>query len=81
LSKEADVIREDQVLGMDLTRPRAVIVIDAAEYILAPTDASERGEDTSIRGRARDVIRAVVQFFHLPSAPSAPTSAMARWRS
>lgn len=65
---EAHVIREAQVLGMDLTRPRAVIVIDATEYILDGPSTSERGEETSIRRRARDVIRHVVQFFHLPSA-------------
>ena len=53
---------------MDLTRPRAVIVIDASEYILEASSTSERGEETSIRRRARDVIRHVVQFFHLPSA-------------
>jgi carbohydrate diacid regulator len=67
-AEEADVIREAQVLGMDLTRPRAVLMIDAAEYILAPTGVRERGDETSIRRRARDVIRHVVQFFHLPSA-------------
>jgi carbohydrate diacid regulator len=65
---EAQVIREAQVLGMDLARPRAVIVIDATKYILDGPSISERGEETSIRRRARDVIRHVVQFFHLPSA-------------
>jgi len=65
---EVSVIREAQVLGMDLTRPRAVIVIDAAEYIMEPSVTSERGGETSIRRLARDVIRHVVQFFNLPSA-------------
>jgi carbohydrate diacid regulator len=65
---EASVIREAQVLGMDLSRPRAVIVIDATDYIMQPSATSERGAETSIRRRARDVIRHVVQFFHLPSA-------------
>jgi carbohydrate diacid regulator len=68
LADEASVIREAQVLGMDLTRPRAVIVIDATEYIMQPSVMSERGDETSIRRRAREVIRYVVQFFHLPSA-------------
>jgi carbohydrate diacid regulator len=65
---EGRVIREAQVLGMDLTRPRAVITIDATEYILHAPPTSERSGETSIRRRARDVIRHVVQFFHLPSA-------------
>jgi carbohydrate diacid regulator len=68
IDDEASVIREAQVLGMDLTRPRAVIVIDASEYILAASPTSERGGETSIRRRAREVIRHVVQFFHLPNA-------------
>ena len=65
---EAHVMREAQVLGMDLTRPRAVIMIDATQYILDGPSTSERGDETSIRRRARDVIRHVVQFFNLPSA-------------
>jgi carbohydrate diacid regulator len=68
IAEEASVIREAQVLGMDLTRPRAVIMIDAAEYIMQPSVTSERGGETSIRRLARDVIRHVVQFFNLPSA-------------
>jgi carbohydrate diacid regulator len=68
ISQEASVIREAQVLGMDLTRPRAVIVIDASEYIMEPSATVERGGETSIRRRARDVIRHIVQFFNLPSA-------------
>lgn len=68
ISQEASVIREAQVLGMDLTRPRAVIVIDASEHIMEPSATVERGGETSIRRRAREVIRHVVQFFNLPSA-------------
>jgi carbohydrate diacid regulator len=32
---EGKLLREGQILGMDLTRPRAVILIDAAHYILS----------------------------------------------
>jgi len=68
LDEEAGVIREAQVLGMDLSRPRAVMLIDATAYILAPSTVSERGEETTICRRARDVIRHIVHFFNLPSA-------------
>jgi len=68
VAEDASILREAQVLGMDLSRPRAVILIDATEYILAPASGSERGDDTAICRRARDVIRHVVRFFHLPSA-------------
>ena len=68
LAEEAGVIREAQVLSMDLSRPRAVILIDATAYILAHSTSSERGQETAICRRARDVIRHVVRFFNLPSA-------------
>lgn len=67
---EPEVLREGQILGMDLTRPRAVILIDAAEHILA-REASGRlpnGPAAASRDllRARVVINSVVRFFHLP---------------
>lgn len=67
---EADLIREAQVLGMDLSRPRAVILIDAADYILAP--AGERlvgGRGARLQRsfvHARHVIASVVSYFQLP---------------
>jgi carbohydrate diacid regulator len=65
---EGSIIREAQVLGMDLSRPRAVFLIDASAYILAPSAASERGEDTAICRRAREIVRYIVRFFNLPSS-------------
>jgi len=57
------ILRDARLLGMDLSPPRAVILIDAFDYVAAgqhavPDDASRR---------ARQVIRSVVGFFHLPS--------------
>jgi carbohydrate diacid regulator len=68
ITDEAETLREAQVLGMDLTRPRAVLLIDASEYILAATDQPERGDETASVRRAREVIRQVVRFFNLPNA-------------
>jgi carbohydrate diacid regulator len=68
VSDEAGVIREAQVLGLDLARPRAVIVIHAADYILDASVTSESGDETAICRRAREVIGHVVHFFHLPNA-------------
>ncbi|MDQ5850894.1 MAG: helix-turn-helix domain-containing protein [Chloroflexota bacterium] len=64
---EATILREARILGMDLAPPRAVILIDAADYILA-SDAAGRREaaDSQIRRRAQLVIGSVVSFFHLP---------------
>ncbi|HZS02952.1 MAG TPA: helix-turn-helix domain-containing protein [Chloroflexota bacterium] len=64
---EDDILREAQILGMDLTRPRAVILVDAADYIL---DADHLGRlsgcEARTRRRAQSVINVVVRFFNLP---------------
>ena len=80
---EADVLREGQILGMDFTPPRAVILINAADYILGPGARPIDGHGaraTSVDGilptpineararrRAQLVIASVVGFFNLPS--------------
>src|SRR5205814_7325724 len=60
IGDEADLRREAQILAMDLTRPRAVILVDAADYILSPDAAPPlRGGEALIRRsflRARLVI-------------------------
>jgi carbohydrate diacid regulator len=68
IDDEAAILREGQVLGMDFAPPRAVILIDAANYILAPVGSSRReATDTVIWRRAQVVIGSVVNFFRLPS--------------
>ena len=62
---EADILRQGQLLGMDFTRPRAVILIDATDYILQPHHTSIDTE-TWLLGRAQFVINSIVSFFHLP---------------
>lgn len=59
-----------QILGMDFSRPRAVILIDASDYILAADEPRPPG---GIDGwlqrsalRARLIISSVVRFFELP---------------
>jgi carbohydrate diacid regulator len=66
---EAALLREAKVLGMDLAPPRAVILIDAADYILTATTAGsghEANEQAQIRRRAQLLIGSVVGFFKLP---------------
>src|SRR5579884_4135043 len=62
------ILREAQVLGMDLAQPRAVILIDAADYILAgdPFGSSE-GMDARTGRRIQLIIGSVVDFFELPN--------------
>jgi carbohydrate diacid regulator len=68
VTDEPSVMREAHVLGMDLSRPRAAILIHAAEYILDASAEPDRGEGTVLHRRARDVIDCVVRFFSLPNA-------------
>jgi carbohydrate diacid regulator len=64
---EADALREAQILGMDLARPRAVVLIDAADYVLgADRAAGRRATEARARRRAEIVISSVVGFFNLP---------------
>ena len=68
LHDEEDIVRQGQILGMDFSRPRAVILIDASDSIL-----SRPARGRAVRGsahperRAQAIIDAVVSFFHLPS--------------
>lgn len=67
IDDEAAVLREAQVLGMDLSTPRVVILIDAADYVLAPASAGVEPDDADIQRRAQLVISSVVDFFLLPT--------------
>ena len=64
---EADILRQGQLLGMDFTRPRAVILIDAADYILEPKQIVSVDAETWIWQRAQSAIDSIVRFFHLPN--------------
>ena len=64
---EADTLREGEILGMDFTRPRAVVLIDASDYIMvsSPRDPGERMRRSALR--AQHVIASVVSYFRLPN--------------
>lgn len=63
---EAAVLREAQVLGMDLTQPRQVLLIGAGEYIFRRRHGKEPDE-ARMWQRAQVIIGAVMDFFELPS--------------
>ncbi|MEP0912809.1 helix-turn-helix domain-containing protein [Leptolyngbya sp. GB1-A1] len=54
-------------LGIDLSPPRAVILIDAACYILPQMNASGMEAVEIEQRRAQVVISSIVSFFHLPN--------------
>lgn len=63
--EDGSVLREAQILGMDLSAPRLVMLIDASEYILGERGREE--SETMVRRRSQLVIGTVVDFFHLPN--------------
>jgi carbohydrate diacid regulator len=65
LTDDADILREAQVLGMDFSRPRAVILIDAHEFILTPPGSP--GDEALANRRAQLLIASIVGFFDLPN--------------
>lgn len=68
ITDEAAIMREASLLGLDLASPRAVILIEAARYILEIDPNSESiPDDARILRRAQLVIGSVVRFFHLPN--------------
>jgi carbohydrate diacid regulator len=68
LRDEATILREASILGMDLAMPRSVLLIDASDYILAPTrHGVSECADAAVLRRAQLVIGSVVSFFHLPN--------------
>ncbi|HET7093630.1 MAG TPA: helix-turn-helix domain-containing protein [Thermomicrobiales bacterium] len=61
----ASVLRDARLLGMNLTPPRAVILIDAAGFIHGPEPATDFSS-VAERRRSRQIIDSVVGFFELP---------------
>ena len=81
IGDEASVRREGQILGIDLTRPRAVILIDAADYILpGPDKAALIRKKPSCDAITAKRPRSPKSFasFDFRRTRSAPTSATAK---
>ncbi len=68
LKDEGMLLHQARFLGMDLTPPRAVLLIDATEYVLASGDGQRSAvDDKQVQRQAQSVIDRVVSFFHLPN--------------
>lgn len=66
IQDETEVFREAQILGMDFSRPRAVILIDAADY-LQPAAQPFEMLDSQTQRQIHLIIGSIVNFFHLPN--------------
>src|SRR4051794_25652738 len=65
---EAAILGKAQLLGLDLAPPRAVMLVNATDFILSTETTGEREtSDVRIRHRAQFVISSIVDFFHLPN--------------
>jgi carbohydrate diacid regulator len=62
---EADILLGGQIFGIDLTRPRAVILVDAADYILE-RGAEPNTNEARDQQRAKAVITCIATYFSLP---------------
>lgn len=64
---ESAILREAQVLGMDLSPPRQVLLIGAGEYIFRTGRGTPEATHADASQRAQIIIGGVVDFFELPS--------------
>ena len=68
VNDEIAILGRAKQLGMDLTQPRAVILINASDYILTNNDLFDRQNIEAVQQRRVQVIvSSIVSFFHLPS--------------
>lgn len=68
IDDEEQILSQARFLGMDLAPPRAVILIDATDYLFSPASAPRRGngsESHRVQRQAQLIISSVVSFFHL----------------
>jgi carbohydrate diacid regulator len=69
VSDEDTIFRRGNSIGIDLTIPRAVLLIDASTFILGTDRSNERiGDGALAHKRAEAVIAHIVDFFHLRRA-------------
>lgn len=67
IKNETTALNRAKALGMDLIPPRAVILINAASYILGDDSSGYEPSELDQQRRTQAVIRSIVRFFHLPS--------------
>lgn len=68
IQDEEQILTQARFLGMDLTPPRAVVLIDASEFLFnARNGDGSQPESSRIQRQAQYIISSVVSFFHLSS--------------
>lgn len=64
---ENEVLRGGQFFGIDFTRTRAVILVDARDYLIGGDPSGAGPTPELVQRRAQTIINCVVSFFALPS--------------
>lgn len=64
-AKDSVILEQARRLELDLTPPRAVILIDASEFVCA--DSRNLYQEESKRQRSQLITNSIVSFFHLPN--------------
>ena len=67
IEDEETIIHNAELLGLDLTPPRAVILLDASTYILGNNNADRSGANGQAQRRAQYIVDTIINFFHLPN--------------
>src|SRR5690606_39393913 len=67
IEDEETIINNAELLGLDLTPPRAVILLDASTYILGNNNADRSGANGQAQRRAQYIVDTIINFFHLPN--------------
>lgn len=67
LADEQEALRLGQMLGIDFSPPRAVMLIDASAWLFASHERPGEIDETQLRRRVQRVISEIVAFFHLPT--------------
>jgi carbohydrate diacid regulator len=67
IKDEIITLRQAKQLGVDLTQPRAVILVDALDYIRQNNSSKYQSIEIARKQKTQFLINSIVSFFHLPS--------------
>ncbi|GAB4372215.1 MAG: hypothetical protein Kow00121_14370 [Elainellaceae cyanobacterium] len=70
ITDEATTIQQAKLLGLDLAPPRAVILINATDFVHGDSSSEWYGLEMSgveERKRSQQIVNSIVSFFHLPN--------------
>ena len=56
---EEEILRVGHILGMDFTRPRAVILVDASDSVFAPRTRIPEAAEAQMRRNAQLIIGSI----------------------